>query len=81
MLFTLGEAEVEAGPGDIIVVPAGAPHKFVSRGATHRQISIHPVAKMETEWWNECDWRLPPCFAVRASRGVLWINVEQEVKR
>jgi hypothetical protein len=28
----------------------GAPHKFVSRGATHRQISIHPVARMETEW-------------------------------
>ena len=50
VLFTLGEAEVEAGPGDIIVVPAGAPHKFVSRGATHRQISIHPVAEMETEW-------------------------------
>ena len=36
--------------GDIGVVPAGAPHKFVSRAATHRQVSIHPVARMKTEW-------------------------------
>jgi mannose-6-phosphate isomerase-like protein (cupin superfamily) len=50
VLFTLGENTIEAGPGDIIVVPAGAPHKFVSRGQTHRQFSIHPVARMETEW-------------------------------
>ena len=50
VLFTVGEGTVEAGPGDIVVVPAGAPHKFVVRSPTHRQISIHPVARMETEW-------------------------------
>lgn len=50
VLFTLGEDTIEAGPGDIVVVPPGMPHKFVSRGATHRQISIHPVPDMETEW-------------------------------
>jgi quercetin dioxygenase-like cupin family protein len=50
VLFTVGEDTVEARAGDIIVVPAGAPHKFVSRGETHRQVSIHPVARMETEW-------------------------------
>ena len=50
VLFTVGDRTVEAGPGDIVVVPARTPHKFVSRGATHRQISIHPVARMETEW-------------------------------
>jgi quercetin dioxygenase-like cupin family protein len=50
VLFTVGEQTIEAGAGDIVVVPAGAPHKFVSRGATHRQSSIHPVARMETEW-------------------------------
>ena len=50
VLFTLGEETIEAGPGDIVVVPPGTPHKFVSRGATHRQISIHPVPQMETEW-------------------------------
>ena len=50
VLFTVGESTVEAGPGDILVVPAGTAHKFVSRGETHRQVSIHPVARMETEW-------------------------------
>lgn len=50
VLFTVGESTIEAAGGDIVVVPAGTPHKFVSRGATHRQISIHPVARMETEW-------------------------------
>jgi mannose-6-phosphate isomerase-like protein (cupin superfamily) len=50
VLFTVGESTIDAGPGDVVVVPAGAPHKFLSRGATHRQISIHPVARMETEW-------------------------------
>jgi quercetin dioxygenase-like cupin family protein len=48
--FTVGESTVEARSGDIVVVPAGAPHKFTSHGATHRQVSIHPVARMETEW-------------------------------
>ena len=50
MLFTVGERTIEATAGDIVVVPAGAPHKFVSRGETHRHISIHPVARMKTEW-------------------------------
>jgi mannose-6-phosphate isomerase-like protein (cupin superfamily) len=50
VLFTVGERTIEARAGDIIVVPARAPHNFVSRSATHRQVSIHPVARMETEW-------------------------------
>ena len=50
VLFTVGEGTVEASAGDIVVVPAGTPHKFVSRSPTHRQVSIHPVARMETEW-------------------------------
>ena len=50
VLFTVGENTIEAGTGDIVIVPAGTPHKFVSRGATHRQVSIHPVPRMETEW-------------------------------
>jgi quercetin dioxygenase-like cupin family protein len=50
VLFTVGESTIEASAGDIVVVPAGAPHKFVSRAPTHRQVSIHPVARMETEW-------------------------------
>jgi quercetin dioxygenase-like cupin family protein len=50
VLFTVDGTTIEAKAGDIVVVPPGAAHKFVSRGATHRQISIHPVARMETEW-------------------------------
>lgn len=50
VLFTLDGEEIGAGAGDIIVVPAGAPHKFESRGETHRQTSIHPVERMQTEW-------------------------------
>lgn len=30
--FTAGGEELEAGPGDIIVVGAGTPHKFVNAG-------------------------------------------------
>ena len=50
VLFTVGESTVEARAGDIVVVPAQAPHKFVSHSPRHRQVSIHPVARMETEW-------------------------------
>jgi mannose-6-phosphate isomerase-like protein (cupin superfamily) len=49
--FTVEEETVEATAGDIVVVPAETPHKFVNSGsAALRQISIHPVARMETEW-------------------------------
>jgi quercetin dioxygenase-like cupin family protein len=50
VLFTVGERTVEATAGDIVVVPAGTPHRFVCRSETHRQVSIHPVARMQTEW-------------------------------
>ena len=49
--FTVGEETIEAKAGEIVIVPAGTPHKFVSCGAGRlRQISIHPAARMETEW-------------------------------
>src|SRR5215218_1813167 len=51
VLFTVGDETIEATAGDIIVVPAGTPHKFVNAGsAPMRQVSIHPVARMEQEW-------------------------------
>jgi quercetin dioxygenase-like cupin family protein len=50
VLFTVGEHTIEASAGDIVVVPPETPHKFVTRSATHRQVSIHPVARMQTEW-------------------------------
>lgn len=49
--FTVGESEIEATSGEIVVVPAGTPHKFVNIGPTPlRQVDIHPVVRMETEW-------------------------------
>jgi mannose-6-phosphate isomerase-like protein (cupin superfamily) len=50
VLFTVGERAVEATGGDIVVVPAGTPHKFLCRSERHRQVSIHPVPRMQTEW-------------------------------
>ncbi|MDQ3911097.1 MAG: cupin domain-containing protein [Actinomycetota bacterium] len=49
--FTIGEETIEATAGQIVVVLAGMAHKFVSTGAGRlKQISIHPAARMETEW-------------------------------
>jgi quercetin dioxygenase-like cupin family protein len=49
VLFTVDGEEIEASDGDIVVAPANTPHKFVSRGETHRQFSVHPVPKMVQE--------------------------------
>ncbi len=49
--FTVGEKTIEATAGEIVVVPAGTPHRFISCGSGRLwQISIHPVARMATEW-------------------------------
>ena len=49
--FTVGESTIAVTAGQIVVVPAGTPHKFVNAGTSPlRQISIHPVARMATEW-------------------------------
>ena len=49
--FTVGESTIGVTAGQIVVVPAGTPHKFVNVGTSPlRQISIHPVARMATEW-------------------------------
>ena len=48
--FTVGEQTIEATGGEIVVVPPNTPHKFVALSTPHRQVSIHPVARMETEW-------------------------------
>lgn len=49
--FTVGEKTIEVGAGRIVIVPAGTPHRFVNTGrGPLRQINIHPVARMETEW-------------------------------
>jgi quercetin dioxygenase-like cupin family protein len=49
--FTVDGARVTAGAGTIIVVPAGAVHSFkTATDDLTRQVNIHPVAEMVTEW-------------------------------
>lgn len=52
--FTVGEERIEAGAGQIVIVPPGAPHAFVNAGdGPLRQISIHPRERMITEWLED----------------------------
>ena len=52
--FTVGDATLEATGGQIVVAPAGIPHKFVNSGKTPlRSINIHPISRMITEWLED----------------------------
>jgi len=52
--FTAGDEVVEASGGQIVVVPAGVPHKFVNSGTGPlRQIDIHPTGRFVTEWLED----------------------------
>lgn len=52
--FKVGDATIEATADQIVVVPAGVPHRFVNSGSGRlRQISIHTSARMLTEWIEE----------------------------
>jgi quercetin dioxygenase-like cupin family protein len=49
--FTVGEETIEARAGEIVIAPARTAHGFVNSGqGVLRQVNIHPVARMETEW-------------------------------
>lgn len=46
-----GEDEFEAGPGDIVIVPPDAPHRFTNRGPGRANlVCIHANPSFETEW-------------------------------
>jgi quercetin dioxygenase-like cupin family protein len=52
--FTLGDTTIEATGGQIVITPAGIPHKFVNSGKELlRSINIHPVPRMITEWLED----------------------------
>jgi quercetin dioxygenase-like cupin family protein len=52
--FTVDGETIEAHAGQIVVVPAGAAHGFVSSGDdVLRQVSIHPSDHMVQEWLEE----------------------------
>ena len=45
--FTAGDAEVEAGPGDIVVVTSETPHKFKNIGTGRLEVvCIHAASRM-----------------------------------
>ena len=46
--FTVGEDTIEVGAGQIVVAPAGVPHKFVNSGSGPlRQVDIHPSGRIQ----------------------------------
>jgi mannose-6-phosphate isomerase-like protein (cupin superfamily) len=49
--FTAGEDTLEAGPGDVVVVPPGLPHKFVNVGSEPcALVCIHASPTVIGEW-------------------------------
>ena len=50
-LFTVGEEELSATAGDVVVAEPNEAHAFVNTGTTPlRQIDIHLSASFSTEW-------------------------------
>ena len=48
--FTVDGETIEARAGEIVIVPAGAAHRFVNSGdGAMRQVSIHPAPQMVQE--------------------------------
>lgn len=51
LTFTVGDETIEVSADQIVIAPAGMPHKFVNSGAEiARHIDIHTNAQMITEW-------------------------------
>ncbi len=50
-LYTIGDETIEAEAGQILVVPAGVPHKFRSLGPGKLEsIDIHASERFVTDW-------------------------------
>jgi mannose-6-phosphate isomerase-like protein (cupin superfamily) len=49
--YTIGSTTLEARAGQIAVVPAGVPHKFVNAGPGRlRQVDVHHSPRFITRW-------------------------------
>ena len=49
--FQAGQDRLQAGPGDVVIVPGGVPHKFINDGpGTSRLVCVHASPKFITEW-------------------------------
>jgi mannose-6-phosphate isomerase-like protein (cupin superfamily) len=50
-LVTAGGDEIEAGPGDVVVVEANTPHGFRNLGPGRLEmVCIHAAGRIATEW-------------------------------
>jgi mannose-6-phosphate isomerase-like protein (cupin superfamily) len=48
--FTVGDETIEVSAGQIVVAPAGVPHKFVNSGTGPlRQVDIHPSGRIRQD--------------------------------
>jgi mannose-6-phosphate isomerase-like protein (cupin superfamily) len=49
--FKSGEDQLDAGPGDIVIVPPDVPHKFTNNGpGSSNLVCIHASPEFVTEW-------------------------------
>ena len=49
--FQLGDSSFQAGPGDVAIIPPGAPHKFTNDGpGRSRLVCIHASPTIVGEW-------------------------------
>ena len=52
--FTVGDDTIEVSGGQILVAPAGVPHKFINSGSGPlRQLDIHMNDRFVTEWLED----------------------------
>ena len=52
--FTVGSVTLEARAGQVIIVPADVPHKFVNKSDSQlKQIDIHVNKEFVTDWLEE----------------------------
>jgi mannose-6-phosphate isomerase-like protein (cupin superfamily) len=51
LTFQAGDEQLDAGPGDIVLVPPETPHKFTNQGPMRANlVCIHANPTFETEW-------------------------------
>jgi mannose-6-phosphate isomerase-like protein (cupin superfamily) len=51
LTFHAGDQQLQAGPGDIVIVPPDTPHKFTNNGPERAHlVCIHANPTFETEW-------------------------------
>jgi mannose-6-phosphate isomerase-like protein (cupin superfamily) len=52
--FTVGESELEAGAGEVVIVPPQTPHGFANKGDVPlKVVGIHPSDHVEQTWLED----------------------------